>query len=364
MRSGPTDSRRAPIARTRSCATRNRAPASIARKTSVRRACARRKEGRGRGGDALVAVAGPAAARRPLLPAVLPEWLTAGVGGFVRGHPTLTAFVALLGGAALVIGMVAWERPAESLMRGAHAGDADAVRARLRERDDESLRAGRDRRPRGWVANPDRLAGPRREHRRGSRIAHGGSRANRFPVRCPHAGARCTAGTAHLRGLAGPIPPDAGAAPHRRNPRRRRPPSRVRSPRVPMQSPAGADAGAPSAAPAATPQPLTMAEIDALSVAFVDAYDRGRIDAFAACSTPPPRPTSIKGARRFAANTTNSSACPSRGGCSCASSIGGAWASVRTRRASSRSSSAGATAAKSTSASPSTSKWRAGTGAS
>jgi len=33
---------------------------------------------------------------------------------------------------------------------------------------------------------------------------------------------------------------------------------------------------------AATPQPLTMAEIDALSAAFVDAYDRGRLDTFAA----------------------------------------------------------------------------------
>ena len=36
------------------------------------------------------------------------------------------------------------------------------------------------------------------------------------------------------------------------------------------------------ATPAATVQPLTTAEIDALSAAFVDAYDRGRLDNFAA----------------------------------------------------------------------------------
>src|SRR5208282_4768155 len=46
------------------------------------------------------------ATRRPAPPVVLPEWLTSGVGGFMRQHPALVAFVALLFGAVLVVSAV------------------------------------------------------------------------------------------------------------------------------------------------------------------------------------------------------------------------------------------------------------------
>ena len=55
--------------------------------------------------------------------AMLPEWLTAGVGGFVRNHPAAVVFAALLAVAAVVIAAAAWEPPAPSLTR-APAADA------------------------------------------------------------------------------------------------------------------------------------------------------------------------------------------------------------------------------------------------
>lgn len=57
--------------------------------------------------------------RGPPPRAVLPEWLTAGVGGFARAHPAVVAFGMLIGIALLVIGSAAWEPGAGRLAREA-----------------------------------------------------------------------------------------------------------------------------------------------------------------------------------------------------------------------------------------------------
>ena len=51
--------------------------------------------------------------RRPLLP----EWLTAGVGGFVRAHPAAVAFGAIVVVAAAAIAFAAWTAPPAALTR-------------------------------------------------------------------------------------------------------------------------------------------------------------------------------------------------------------------------------------------------------
>ena len=80
--------------------------------------------------------------RRPPPPPLLPEWLTEGVGGFVRAHPAVVAFAALIGIAVLMIAAAAWKvaRDRWRVRNGAgnaSGGDADAQRRsqpRLRER--------------------------------------------------------------------------------------------------------------------------------------------------------------------------------------------------------------------------------------
>ncbi|MBK6395433.1 MAG: DnaJ domain-containing protein [Betaproteobacteria bacterium] len=74
---------------------------------------------------------GPAGsgARRPPEPPVLPEWLTAGVGGFVREHPAGTAFGALIGAAVLVVGAALWDREGGTLVRASRSPEPPAPRA-------------------------------------------------------------------------------------------------------------------------------------------------------------------------------------------------------------------------------------------
>jgi len=60
--------------------------------------------------------------RGPFDGIVLPEWLTAGVGGFAREHPSVTAFSALIGAAVVVVALMVWDTHDGALMR-----DLDAV---------------------------------------------------------------------------------------------------------------------------------------------------------------------------------------------------------------------------------------------
>lgn len=48
---------------------------------------------------------------------VLPEWLTAGVGGFVRRHPAFTIFAVLISLSVLSIGRIIWSEHEGTLTR-------------------------------------------------------------------------------------------------------------------------------------------------------------------------------------------------------------------------------------------------------
>ena len=56
--------------------------------------------------------------RPPPVQPALPEWLTAGVGGFVRQYPTVTIFAVLISACSLAIASVMWLDPGVKLTRG------------------------------------------------------------------------------------------------------------------------------------------------------------------------------------------------------------------------------------------------------
>jgi len=58
-----------------------------------------------------------AKAKFPIRRYVLPEWLTAGVGGFVRRNPAVTAFGTLIAIAVLIVGASLWEGHEGALVR-------------------------------------------------------------------------------------------------------------------------------------------------------------------------------------------------------------------------------------------------------
>ena len=66
--------------------------------------------------------------RRPPEPPVLPEWLTSGVGGWVREHPAGAAFGALIAVAVLTVGAALWERLPETFLANGRAGQPDEAR--------------------------------------------------------------------------------------------------------------------------------------------------------------------------------------------------------------------------------------------
>ena len=148
-------------------------------------------------------------AERSLPKPVLPEWLTAGVGGYVRLHPAATTFGALIGVAALIVGASLWESArgiarsrrarraprTEAGCAGADAGRADAkagcdaARARpSRDADPgRSRHRCRKRRRRATHANADAAPADverqrRRRRRSSSRRTPRASRSGELPT--------------------------------------------------------------------------------------------------------------------------------------------------------------------------------------
>jgi ketosteroid isomerase-like protein len=68
----------------------------------------------------------PAGHRRRRTRRHLPEWLTASVGGFVRAHPTVSAFSAVITVSALIVGSFGWEARQAVLTRAVDAPLASA----------------------------------------------------------------------------------------------------------------------------------------------------------------------------------------------------------------------------------------------
>jgi len=83
--------------------------------TNAQKAAARSREAAARGGGSAGRSRGGANARQPVAPPLWPEWLTAGVGGFVRRHPGFTVFAGLIGFSALMIGAAMWPEHEQGL---------------------------------------------------------------------------------------------------------------------------------------------------------------------------------------------------------------------------------------------------------
>ncbi len=218
-------------------------------------------------------------ARRPPPRAVLPEWLTAGVGGFARAHPAVVAFGLLIGIAGLVIGSAAWERGAGRLAREAR-DPAPGLVPPVLEATMVPVVAAPEPAPHAPLnaAAPPPPQAPQAGTHLTVRAAEG-ARANDIVERgAPTAGPR----TAQrddppvtvvpkpepAAPMANAVPPVAAPA--------------IVAPAVPDAPPVRAVAAPPPPPPAAAAQAPKADEIEAQFVAFVDAYNRGRVDAIVA----------------------------------------------------------------------------------
>ena len=251
---------------------------------------------------------------------VLPEWLTAGVGGYVRAHPAITAFGVLIAGATLVVLMSVRDGPEELLAREVREGLAPTALELS-----ETARATRD--PALPVASAAPLVA-----RSGSVSAEHADRRTEPEMRADDAspapeGARALSGIGTADNAAGrtsgtPLAAESTvvvAAAAIQEPAvairepvvaqfrpglRDVPPARAAVPSLRVEPPAAAPPLVAPTSPPASPDlppvaqapppsmpalaPITPAlppaspEIEALFAEFVDTYEHGRLDAFAA----------------------------------------------------------------------------------
>ena len=253
---------------------------------------------------------GPASgsgARRPPEPPVLPEWLTAGVGGFVREHPAGTALGALIGAAVLVVGAALWDREGGTLVRASRSPEPPAP--------SPTVVAEAPVVPKAQVVASAPVAAKAPATATATASATSPPPAAPTIVVAPRAAPSAVAVTVAVTPAAPVVRPDASmqaAAARERAapPDAPAPPSRadpavaIAAPPVPaiVAAPAPVPAAVPpsAAAPATTtaasraedapvatvaaasPLAPANAEIETFFAALVDAYDRGRVDAYAA----------------------------------------------------------------------------------
>jgi hypothetical protein len=261
-------------------------------------------------------------ARRPPDPPVLPEWLTAGVGGFVREHPAGTAFGALIGVAVLVVGAALWDREGGTLVRASRSPESPAPTMPAAS---PSFVAEAQVVPKAQVAAgaPVMEKSPTTATVKASGMSPAPAKASAMspapaPATMAVAPRAAPSAVTVAATLATPAPivrPDApmlAAAARERAPPpdapapppRPEPAAAVAAPPVPAIVAASAPTPAPVppsvAAPAtataasraedppvatvaaASPLAPANAEIETFFAALVDAYDRGRVDAYAA----------------------------------------------------------------------------------
>lgn len=221
--------------------------------------------------------------RRPP-PAALPEWLTAGVGGFARAHPAVVAFGMLIGIAVLVIGSVAWERDGARLAREMrnptpsslpdplHASAVPAVTA-PEPASDTPVNVD--------MPTPARTLAPAPEAGAGARLAARpaeGARMTGTPERsAPEPDLRMA-----QREEPATIAPKPAAVSVVINQAPALPESAITPPVLPDAAPVRIVAAPAPMLSASTVQAPKADEIETLFMAYVDSYNRGRLDAFAA----------------------------------------------------------------------------------
>ena len=255
-------------------------------------------------------------ASRPLPEQMLPEWLTNGVGGFVRAHPAGVAFGGLIAASALVAGVALWDSDANSLMRKTRASAPTVVPEPLNvpapSTAPPQVAVAAFARPTNAPAKPrDAQTAPAEPEPRAAievgRAAPAAEPAVRLaPVAAPPPAAapplpaqpretNAPPEPAQVRPLDQAMPVPAPASPAAAPPVASNPvapPAVAPAPPPPTVVAAVAPntaASAPMVAsvapsitvPEASARAPTTAEIESFFVAFVDAYDRGRGDALA-----------------------------------------------------------------------------------
>lgn len=186
----------------------------------------------------------------------MPEWWTAGVGGFARAHPAVLAFGMLIGIAMLVIGFASWERDAGRLAREAREQAPSSLPASVGAPADRSVSA-----PEPSSNAPFSADAPRTKVNAETSAPATALRMARRDD--PPAAMAPTTGPVALE--VPPLPAAAIAAP------------------VMPDAPAPRSVGAPSPPlPLATVRVPTADEIEAQFVVFVDTYNGGRLDALSA----------------------------------------------------------------------------------
>ncbi len=260
----------------------DRARGALDRGEAERAARARARQARANAAAATPAARWPrtvAVGRRPPPRPVLPEWLTAGVGGLARRHPAAVAFAALAGVAALVVGTAWWDRGAAPLMRDARAPAALPV---------ATPRAALDAPP---AAPVDSVAAP--------------AAVTRPPVDAPAEPLRVLEPEPTRAGTMSPaMPADGGRAIGNPAPRDDSgnavaagpPGAAVTGTPSASDGPAatGADARVNDAAARAT-RALGQDEIEAVLIAFADTFNQGRPDAFAGLFDRDARTNQVRG---------------------------------------------------------------------
>ncbi len=221
---------------------------------------------------------------------VMPEWLTAGVGGYVRHHPAATAFGVLITVAALIIGASLWEGGDGLLIRVARDAPApptSTVATPVSASDGSVAPTVRssDPAPSGVVNPAD--DGPIVLASTAPGIAMGRPSADSATARSP--------GAPNGRGSAPSRSPVSTASATESAPVPRTAPpvgsgstttqvvAKVETAPAPEPPAFSVAIGAPPVAVSVVaPVPPANAEVEVLFANFVDAYERGRLDAFAA----------------------------------------------------------------------------------
>ena len=249
----------------------------------------------------------PAKGKRGVPGQMLPEWLTAGVGGYVRQHPATAAFGALVAIAVAVIGASMWEGRDGSLVRISRdepttpksmaatpipAAEASAA-APVPAPEPAPSRSARSAAPEPPIvlasAAPAMDVGRTSADLKPPLSAETSARAA-SASRGSHTLAAAVADPAPVRVAEAQAAPKAATNPAESSEAPRVAPvaSSTASPpqlvatveAVPMPQPAALPVALATTTVAA-PAPPASAEVEAFLASFVDSYERGRLDAFA-----------------------------------------------------------------------------------
>jgi hypothetical protein len=250
---------------------------------------------------------------------VLPEWLTAGVGGFVREHPAGTAFGALIGAAVLVVGAALWDSEGGTLVRASRSPEPPAPSmpapsptfvAEAPAVPKAQVVASAPVAAKAPATTPTPTSALAKAPGPAPAISAAPAPAAPAAAVAPRAAPSAVAVAATVAPAAPVVRPDTSLQAAAALPEAPAPPSRaepavaVAAPPVPAIVAASAPVPAPVPPSAAAPAPVTAAsrvedapvaavpaasplapanaEIETFFASLVDAYDRGRVDAYAA----------------------------------------------------------------------------------